>query len=140
VCVPWRRTGPIAFWHRRVTRPSTILLAVLTGVFGAATIVLALLIGTGDTRTLFQVLRLGGLVTFGFAAGLVITVTNRRRREHLQRKSDASPGTFFVNAHPTDRTYDELDAWRPDLRVWFPCDLRRTIAQIEKTLGQRATA
>ncbi|NII40267.1 hypothetical protein E9228_000903 [Curtobacterium flaccumfaciens] len=104
-------------------RPSTILLTVLTSVFGAATLVLAVLVGTGDTQALLQVLRLGGLVTTGFAAGLVITVTNRRRRERLQRKSDASPGTFFVNAHPTGSTYDELDAWRPDLRVWFPCDL-----------------
>ncbi|MDN4649305.1 hypothetical protein [Curtobacterium sp. PsM8] len=104
-------------------RPSTILLATFTALFGVATIVLALLVGTGDMEVLFQVLRLGGLVTVGFAAGLVITVTNRRRRERLQRKSDTSPGTFFVNAHPTDTTYDELDAWRPALRVFFPCDL-----------------
>lgn len=104
-------------------RPSTILLATFTALFGVATIVLALLVGTGDMEVLFQVLRLGGLVTVGFAAGLVITVTNRRRRERLQRKSDTSPGTFFVNAHPTDTTYGELDAWRPALRVFFPCDL-----------------
>jgi hypothetical protein len=104
-------------------RPSTILLTALTSVFGAATIVLALLVGTGDMEVLFQVLRLGGLVTIGFAGGLVVTVTNRRRRERLQQKSVASPGTFFVNAHPTDTTYDELDAWRPALRVFFPCDL-----------------
>ncbi|PZE56990.1 hypothetical protein DEJ33_12725 [Curtobacterium sp. MCPF17_047] len=104
-------------------RPSTILLALLTGVFGAATIVLALLVGTDDTQVLLQVLRLGGLVTIGFGAGLVITVGNRRRRERLQRKSEVSPGTFFVDAYPTGSTYDELDAWRPGLRVWFPCDL-----------------
>lgn len=104
-------------------RPSTILLATFTALFGVATIVLALLVGTGDMEVLFQVLRLGGLVTVGFAAGLVITVTNRRRRERLQQKSVASPGTFFVNARPTDTTYGELDAWRPALRVFFPCDL-----------------
>lgn len=104
-------------------RPATILLAALTGVFGAATIVLVILVGTDDTEALLRVLRLGGLVTIGFGTGLVVTVTNRRRRARLQHKSVASPGTFFVNAHPTDPTLDELGAWRPDLRVRFPCDL-----------------
>jgi hypothetical protein len=104
-------------------RPSTILLTALTVVFGAATIVLAVLIGPGDRAGFAEVLRLGLLVTVGFGSAVVISVTNRRRRDRLQGESDANPGVVFVNAHATSSTAAELAAWTPGLRIRFPCDL-----------------
>jgi hypothetical protein len=43
-------------------RPPTILLTVLTAVFGAATIVLAVRVGPGNALGFVQVLRVGTLI------------------------------------------------------------------------------
>jgi hypothetical protein len=104
-------------------RPSTILLAAITVVFGAATIVLAVLIGTDEERALSTELRLGILITFGFGVACVTTEVNHRRRARLQQKAETHPGTVFVTAHATESTAADLTAWSPRLRVWFPCDL-----------------
>ncbi|WP_267419657.1 MULTISPECIES: hypothetical protein [unclassified Curtobacterium] len=104
-------------------RPSTVLLTCLTAVFGIATIVLAVRVSTAGVEEVLQVLRLGGIVTVGFGAALLITVVNRRRRDRLRTASEAHPGTLFVNAHSTGSTAAELAAWSPGLRVAFPCDL-----------------
>ncbi|MBT2503776.1 hypothetical protein [Curtobacterium sp. ISL-83] len=110
-------------WQGRRVRPSTILLTTLTVVFAAATIVLAVLVGPGNPDGLVQVLRLGGIVTIGFGAGLAISVVNHRRRDRLQRETEANPGAVFVEAHATDSTLAELEAWSPGLGPRFPCDL-----------------
>ncbi|WP_156463520.1 hypothetical protein [Curtobacterium sp. Leaf183] len=117
--IPLRR----GFWHRRAVRPSTILLAAITVVFGAATIVLAVLIGTDEGRALSTELRLGMLITFGFGVACVTTEVNHRRRARLRQKAETHPGTVFVTAHATESTATDLTAWNPRLRVWFPCDL-----------------
>ncbi|TCL87829.1 hypothetical protein EDF31_102538 [Curtobacterium sp. PhB142] len=104
-------------------RPSTILLAAITVVFGAATIVLAVLIGNDEGRALTTELRLGILITFGFGVACVTTEINHRRRARLQQKAEIHPGTAFVTAHATDTTAADLAAWSPRLRIWFPCDL-----------------
>lgn len=106
-------------------RRSTILLTAFTATFGVATIVLAIAVGTGSGGELavIQVLRLGGLTTVGFGAGLFISVANRRRRDRLRTATEAHPGTVFVSAHDTPSTAGELAAWRPGLRLRFPCDL-----------------
>lgn len=104
-------------------RPSTILLAAITAVFGVATIVLAVLIGTDAEQALSTELRLGILVTFGFAVACVTTEVNHRRRARLRHKAETHPGTAFVTAHATETTVADLAAWNPRLRIWFPCDL-----------------
>ncbi|PZO60200.1 MAG: hypothetical protein DI639_05345 [Leifsonia xyli] len=104
-------------------RPSTIVLAAITVVFGAATIVLAVLIGTDEGRALSTELRLSILITFGFGVACVTTEVNHRRRARLQQKAEIHPGTAFVTAHATESTAADLAAWSPRLRVWFPCDL-----------------
>lgn len=104
-------------------RPSTILLAVITVVFGVATIVLAVLIGTDGGRALSTELRLGIFITFGFGVACVTTEVNFRRRERLRKKAETHPGTAFVTAHATEATAADLSAWSPRLRVSFPCDL-----------------
>jgi len=104
-------------------RPSTVLLAAITVVFGVATIVCAVLIGTDGGRALSTELRLGILVTFGFGVACVTTEVNHRRRARLRQKTETHPGTAFVTAHATEATAADLSAWSPSLRVWFPCDL-----------------
>jgi hypothetical protein len=104
-------------------RPSTILLAVFTVVFGAATVVLAVLIGTDEARALSTELRLGILVTLGFGVACVTTEVNHRRRARLRHKAETHPGTAFVTAHATETTAADLAAWNPRLRIRFPCDL-----------------
>jgi hypothetical protein len=104
-------------------RPSTILPTLLTVVSGVATVVLAVLVGPGDEPGFVQVLRLGGLVTVGFGGALVITVTNRRRRDRLRAETEADPDTVFVEAHARDWSAAELQTWSAGLPVRFPCDL-----------------
>lgn len=104
-------------------RPPTILLAAITVVFGVATIVLAVLIGTGEERALSTELRLGILVTLGFGVACVTTEVDHRRQARLRQKVEAHPGTAFVTAHATEATAGDLSAWNPTLRVRFPCDL-----------------
>jgi hypothetical protein len=104
-------------------RPSTIFLAAITVVFGVATIVLAVLIGTDSGGALSTELRLGILITFVFGLACVTTEVNHRRRARLRRKAEAHPATAFVTAQATDTTAADLAVWNPRLRIWFPCDL-----------------
>ncbi|WP_141718959.1 hypothetical protein [Curtobacterium sp. ER1/6] len=104
-------------------RPSTILLAAVTVVSGAATIVFAVLIGTDEGRGLSVELRLGILITFGFGVACVTTEGTHRRRARLRQKAETHPDTAFVTAHETETTAADLSAWSPTLRVRFPCDL-----------------
>lgn len=113
----------LGFWHCQAVRPSTILLAAITVVFGAATIVLAVVIGIDEGRALSTEFRLGILITFGFGVACVTTEVSHRRRARLQQKAETHPGTVFVTAHATESTAADLTAWSPRLRVWFPCDL-----------------
>ena len=104
-------------------RPSTILLAAVTVVFGVATIAVAVLIGTDGGRALSTELRLGILITFVFGVACFTTEVNHRRRARLRQKAETHPGTAFVTAHATETTVADLSAWSPRLRVSFPCDL-----------------
>ena len=104
-------------------RPSTIILAVLTVVFGVGTVVLLVRFGPGDTGPFLTTLRLGGLVTVGFGAACVIGVVNRRRGERIRDRETAHPGVAFVSARPARSAGRDLAAWSPGVSVRFPCDL-----------------
>lgn len=115
--------GHIPLWQCQQVRPTTILLAAITAVFGGASIIFAVLIGTDQGPALSTELSLGILITLGLGVACVATGVNHRRLARLRLASGTHPDIAFVTAHAADSTAIDFQAWSPGLRVQFPCEL-----------------